>query len=542
MANSSVRGSFSSQNVSQDTEPIYLETSPLCTDDHTASTSFVYAGKTIAPNNPATHEDSPSDYGVDAPSFVVDAVQYAEESHVASLLHSGIEASCFVLVVQDTNESLESSLSDSGIDAPSLLDVVPSTNEDPDGPLSDSNIAANSFVLVVQDTNESTDAPLSNSVKENETAEVLLPFSDEHSSFRKPVCNVCEQLLTDLPEKDAATHLEICQLKRKLEVEQEKSRVLRVKLKMKKNELALLRKRKSLPPSTSPVAIEVFENVITNGCKKVQGRRYSVKLKRFALRQSFWSNSGYEDLRKHFCLPSRRTISRKLEGITGDPGILTSVIQHIKDQIESGRFGKECVMLIDEMCLASRVSWDPQTKKVTGFTEMNGKNESSHTLATAALFIFLVGLNGRRWRFPVSYVLTDHFKGDDLIPVLNNVLTATHEAGIDVRGIVFDGLSANKTYAESCGASFDVKNLMHYFFHPVTGKYVYIFWDAVHMIKLARNLLADKKEVFIPGYEKPARFSHIEALHQFQVKHKCRLANKLSPIHVQFRNKIMKVI
>ena len=75
---------------------------------------------------------------------------------------------------------------------------------------------------MVQDNNESTDAPLFDSVKETETAETLLPFSDEHSSFRKPVCNVCQQLLTDLPEKDAATHLEICQLKQKLEIEQEK--------------------------------------------------------------------------------------------------------------------------------------------------------------------------------------------------------------------------------------------------------------------------------------------------------------------------------
>jgi len=75
-----------------------------------------------------------------APSFVVDGVQYAEESH---------EASFFVLVVQDTNESPEISLSDSGIDAPSLLHVVPRTNEDPGGPLTDSNIGANSIVLVV---------------------------------------------------------------------------------------------------------------------------------------------------------------------------------------------------------------------------------------------------------------------------------------------------------------------------------------------------------------------------------------------------------
>jgi len=561
---SSVHGPFSSDNISQDINLVSPESSNLYTDDHTGLNSFMNTGNTVAP------EAAAPAHGVNGPSFLryhgttsgshrastsdFDAycllhVQGTTESpNKASPSYSGIDAP-FVLVVQDSSESHVTSPSDSSIDAPLVL-VAPGTYESFEDSRSNSGIDAPSLPHV-QGTTESLETSLSDPSRDaplfeqasTQTVEAFFRPPDEHvpiSSLRKSICNVCEQFLMDIPEKDASTHLEICNLKRKLEIEQEKNKVLRVKLQMKTNKLSLLRKKKSLPHTTSPVAVEVFENIIVNGCKKIQGRRYSVKLKRFAIIQSFWSNSGYEDLRKHFCLPSRRTISRKLEGITADPGILTSVIQHIKEQIESGRFGKECVMLIDEMFLASRVSWDPQTRKVTGFTEMNGKNESSHTLATAALFIFLVGLNGRRWRFPVSYHLTDHFKGDDLIPILNNVLTVTHEAGIDVRGIVFDGLSANKTYAEACGASFDVKNLMHYYFHPVAGIYVYIFLDAVHMVKLARNLLADKEEVFIPGYEKPARFSHIEALHEFQVKYKCRLANKLSPIHVQFRNKIMK--
>jgi len=138
-------------------------------------------------------------------------------------------------------------------------------------------------------------------------------------------------------------------------------------------------------------------------------------------------------------------------------------------------------------------------------------------LDTAALFNFLVGLNGQQLRFPISYHLTDDFKGDDLIPILNDGTTATHEAGIDVRGIVFDCFPSNKIYAEAFGARFDVKNLMHYFSHPVTGKYVYIFWDAAHMIKLARALLADKKKVFIPGYDMPALFPTLRLCTDTQV-------------------------
>ena len=48
-----------------------------------------------------------------------------------------------------------------------------------------------------------------------------------------------------------------------------------------------------------------------------------------------------------------------------------------------------------------------------------------------------------KWKHPVRYELTASFKGADLQPVLIEVMVKTHEVGIVIRGLVFDGLGSN---------------------------------------------------------------------------------------------------
>ena len=80
-------------------------------------------------------------------------------------------------------------------------------------------------------------------------------------------------------------------------------------------------------------------------------------------------------------------------------------------------------MLLDEMAIASKVLVDPGTKKFVGLSTLHGNSSKSlpPPIANKALVFFLVSLDGK-WRYPIRYELTASFKGEDLLPVVMEVL------------------------------------------------------------------------------------------------------------------------
>lgn len=53
--------------------------------------------------------------------------------------------------------------------------------------------------------------------------------------------------------------------------------------------------------------------------------------------------------------------------------------------------------------------------------------------------------------------------------------------------------------------------------------------------------MADKKEIYLDGYDTQAKWSHIVAIVDFQVKYGYRLGNKLTTTHANYENYFMKV-
>lgn len=209
------------------------------------------------------------------------------------------------------------------------------------------------------------------------------------------------------------------------------------------------------PKQMNPMAAELFENEKRNEGKRPKQRRYSNKMKLFALEHSFYSNAGYNNLKKVFYLPNIRSIRRDLEGIECDPGILYQVLEHCKQEIAAGNRTADCVAIIDEMAICKKLLYDPGTKRVIGFTtivDKDGKITSGKTEAKSVLVFFLVGLDGT-WRFPVAYFFTDSFTGVELDCIVKLVLRKTSESGLKIRGMVFDGLGANVTFANEVGVN-----------------------------------------------------------------------------------------
>jgi len=146
--------------------------------------------------------------------------------------------------------------------------------------------------------------------------------------------------------------------------------------------------------------------------------------------------------------------------------------------------------------------------------------------ATEALFFMLVSLNGK-WKLPVAYFLVNKPSGKVQGELIITGLRLTHDKGIRVRGITFDGASSNLAAARYLAKQFsqDTDNedevdgifeldeidnadeldelvqlsndsnisaesqLPYYFHHPTSGAKVHVMLCPSHMIKLARNAL-----------------------------------------------------
>ena len=65
-------------------------------------------------------------------------------------------------------------------------------------------------------------------------------------------------------------------------------------------------------------------------------------------------------------------------------------------------------------------------------------------------------------------------------------------------GLAFDGLEANFVAVKTLGASLEPDYMKPYF--EYNGEINNVFPDVPHMFKLARNLLCDRKEIYVPRF------------------------------------------
>jgi len=199
---------------------------------------------------------------------------------------------------------------------------------------------------------------------------------------------------------------------------------------------------------------------------------------------------------------------------------------------------------MDEMSTKKQVQVEPSSNKLVGVTtlkEMGCSSNPSGFPASKALFFMLVSLDGK-WKYPVRYELTTTFKGEDLKPVLTEVLIKTYAAGIRIRGVVFDGLGSNFTFAEVAGAELkDLSSLINFIRHPCSGSKVYVIPYPVLMLKLVRIFMAQIGEVYLSGFRQPALWVHLIAVNDFQASVNFRFGNRLADKHIHFENFIMKV-
>lgn len=126
--------------------------------------------------------------------------------------------------------------------------------------------------------------------------------------------------------------------------------------------------------------------------------------------------------------------------------------------------------------------------------------------------------------------------------LLKTALHLCKDSGLRIWGVTADGHPSNISAFKKLGCSFDtLDNMVNSFKHPDPDcdDDVYVLPDACHMLKLARNALAEYQH-FKCGDE-VIDWNYINLLHVYQTKLGFKFANKLSKTHVLYQNNRMKV-
>ena len=149
----------------------------------------------------------------------------------------------------------------------------------------------------------------------------------------------------------------------------------------------------------------LFDNERKNYGLSNSGKRFSKHIKMLAMRLAYYSTSGYCELRKWFTLPSTRAIRTELEQFNCDPGL-----------------EPDCTLMVDELAMW-KVCWDRAKKQIIGYANLP-TNKQGHLAFSSAVF-YLVGIK-TKWQFPVVHYFTEDFAGQDVHPILLDLLKATH--------------------------------------------------------------------------------------------------------------------
>ncbi|CAG9136584.1 unnamed protein product [Plutella xylostella] len=281
---------------------------------------------------------------------------------------------------------------------------------------------------------------------------------------------------------------------------------------------------------------EIVRRQMMRGKSGKIGKKYSPKLRAFALTLNFYSTKAYNYVRQTFnsCLPSVKTLGKWYQSVDGHPGFTKEAFQALKFKAEQSQTPIHCCIVFDEMKIESKV------EKTYGYVDFGGSlsiDSDCKEECTDALVFLVVSLHGK-WKVPIGYFLIRKLNADQKVFLLTEEIKLCNEANVIVKAVTFDGCPANLAMAKKLGCSLDPDNLKTVF--KIEDLQIAIFPDPAHMVKLVRNCFQHYNE-FHDVEGNSIQWSHIESLHKLQEDEKFHAANKLRAEHLSFKKNIMKV-
>lgn len=273
-------------------------------------------------------------------------------------------------------------------------------------------------------------------------------------------------------------------------------------------------------------------------------RKYNPKIRTFAITLHFYSPKAYKYLRSVFNnnLPSVSTIRKWYSSINGKPGLSHEAFTALRLRaMEANKNGKEILgcLIFDEVAIRKQEEYDPQTDTKTGHVTFGTEyDESGEPVFAKEALVFLVAGINEKFKIPVAYFLIAGVKAMEKAALIKQVILWIGKTGIKIVGLVYDGLVTNIAAAKELGADF--KENQPYFNNPHSDDQIYLFPDACHSLKTARNQLGSKG-VFYDAKNNKIEWRYIEELEKYQRENNVNLGNKLTKVHIQWQKRKMSV-
>lgn len=214
-----------------------------------------------------------------------------------------------------------------------------------------------------------------------------------------------------------------------------------------------------------------------------------------------------------------------------------SALNTLKDE------DKDCCLLFDSMAIRQQLLWDEQQHKYVGFCDYgnNVNIENKDMECTEALVFMLVSLKSS-WKWPIAYFLKHSMTATTLAELIKTALILTAQSGLRIRAITCDGDTVNCSALQMLGAKIfveDYKDIKNFFPHIAMQYKVRVLLDPCHMIKLARNAIADYGTFTYNG--QCIKWEYITQLYNLQKKLTFKLKNRLSSQCIYWKQNKMKV-
>ena len=288
--------------------------------------------------------------------------------------------------------------------------------------------------------------------------------------------------------------------------------------------------------------LSMFRNTLQNAQRLKQGKRYTETVKEFAITLYFYSPRAYNFVRGLLSLPHPSMIRKWSASIDCEPGFISEAFHSLAKIIESSPEKKDCALMLDGMAIRKQVIYDPKKDQYVGFINYGGAVvEPSEELASEALAFLLVGLRGH-WKCPIGYFLINKMSANVQKQLVRIALTKAAEAGLRVHCVTCDGTTTNISMFEGLGCSFcgTYDTMKTTFKHPTEQYDVSAILDPCHMLKLARNSLADLSCFLAPDGSR-IEWKYFKNLHDLQENQGLKLAKKLGSSHLNYQKNKMKV-
>lgn len=275
-----------------------------------------------------------------------------------------------------------------------------------------------------------------------------------------------------------------------------------------------------------------------------KSKQYSPKLRAFALTLHFYSPRAYSYVRSVFNnrLPAISTIRKWFSSINGKPGFSQEAFDALKRRsIQANKNGNEILacLIFDEVAIRRQEDYDQHKDETVGMVNYgtNIVDSNLNKLAKEALVFMITGVNDK-FKIPVAYFLTIGLKANEKAALIRETILFVCKTGVKVVGMTFDGLFANLATCRQLGADF--KNDRAYIINPHSDGKIFLYLDACHMLKLARNCLASKS-VLYDNDGNSIEWRFIENLEKYQRENKINIANKINKKHIQWKRNKMNV-